>query len=711
VNHPLSPIFEPRSVGVVGASADPTKRGHQVVAALQRSGFAGPIYPVNPRGGEILGLPVATSIRDLHEPPDLVYVATPAAAVPDVVAECGSAGVRGAIVPAVGFRESGDQGAVLESRLLAAVRETGIRVVGPNTSGLLNTHLGLHMVGGEPLDPGSLAIVSQSGNVALDLMTAAAARPIGVSIYVGPGNETDIGFHEILDYLAGHEPTRAIVMYIEGVQYGQALYQTVKRISTQKPVVVLKGGRSDAGVSSARSHTGSVAGSFEVFRAAARQSGMIAVDASDELFAVGETLALQPVPRGLAAPGGGFVVISDGGGHATIAADRFAALGVPLARIGESTQAALKELFGGASSTVNPVDAAGAPDAAPSVLVRAVEIAASDPACAGVLLIGLFGGYAVRFAQSLAEEEINAASGLADAARSAGIPLVVHSLYEPRMPPPLHRLLAEGVPVYGSLELAATCCAALCRRGGAATYSVRESDEAPPAESDWINEVEARDLVSARGACIVDGVFCRSEAEIRRAVETVPGPWAVKAVSTRLPHKTEAGAVRLDVADAEAAVRAYRDCIAAAAAYLGVGTIDGALLTTMLPRPTAELLVGARRDPSFGPVLTVGFGGVEVGLAPDIAIRLLPLSRVEVLEMWSESRRSPILFGHRGSPGVHLDGLVTTALAVADCLLADETLAEVELNPVFAFADRVIAVDAVARRVAFLAASRARGLS
>ncbi|MFV1987430.1 MAG: acetate--CoA ligase family protein [Gemmatimonadota bacterium] len=736
-DHPLRLIFEPKSVGVVGASSDPQKRGHQVVAALQRSGFSGPIHPVNPKGGEIRGLPVARSIAEIDVPPDLVYVATPAAAVPDVVAGCGTAGVGGAIVPAVGFRESGPDGALLEARLLAAARETGIRVVGPNTSGLLNTHIGLHMVGGEPLAAGGLAIVSQSGNVALDLMTSAAARPLGVSIYVGPGNETDVGFHEILEYLAGHEPTRAIVMYMEGVQHGSDLYRVVKCVSKVKPVVVLKGGRSDAGTRSARSHTGSVAGSYRVFRAAARQSGMIEVDGSDELYAVGETLALQPVPARLGSAGAGFVVLSDGGGHATIAADRFVRLGVPLARLAAETQAQLRALLGPAASVRNPVDAAGAPDSAPSVLVRAVEIASADPACAGILLSGLFGGYAIRFAESLESEERAAANGLAEAVARAGIPLVVHSLYERRAPAPLRRLLEAGVPVYGSLELAATCCAALCRRVRASTPSpgsARQGDGDPPVSDarpassvpaepgaleesgagavsvDWLSEVETRELVARNGVTVVDGVFCRSEGDVEQATRALPGPWAVKAVSKALQHKTEAGAVRLGCEDLEAVERAYRECTAAARAYLGSPVhpggrrasaesdpVEGALLTRMLPSPVAELLIGGRRDAAFGPILTVGFGGVDVELAPDISIRVLPVSADEVVEMWSELGRSPVLFGHRGSPGVDLDGLVSTALAVGRCLLDDPMLAEVELNPVFAYPDRCVAIDAIAR--------------
>ncbi|MDX1396359.1 MAG: acetate--CoA ligase family protein [Gemmatimonadota bacterium] len=735
--HPLRPIFEPRSVGVVGASADPAKRGHQVVAALRRSGFAGSIHPINPRGGEILGLPVATSVAELAEPPELVYVATPATAVPDVVAECGAAGVCGAIVPAVGFGESGEPGRDLERRLVDAARTTGIRVVGPNTSGLLNTHIGLHMVGGEPLEPGRLGIVSQSGNVALDLMTTAARRPVGVSIYVGPGNEIDVGFHEIIDFLASHAPTRAIVVYIEGVKQGRALYDIVKRIATEKPVVVLKGGKSDDGVRAARSHTGAVAGSYAVFRAAATQAGMVEVDASDELFAVGEALALQPRPRvatttaegtPIDAPASspssksppredaGFVVISDGGGHGTIAADRFAALGVPLARLAAETKSRLREILGPASSVENPIDAAGAPDAAPSVLTRAVEAAVSDPACAGILVIGLLGGYAIRFSESLAGEELEAASGLARAAGLARVPLVVHSLYERRSPPPLRVLLEADVPVHGSLERAALCCAALWRRrapgsrlvGRPARPSAPPDVSVPDEPGRWLSEVEARSLVEAAGVSVVEGIFCRGAEDVAAAAWRLDGPWAIKAVSAALPHKSEAGAVRLGIDTPDQLERAFDDVTGSAREYLrfrgaptdGDDPVDGALVTRMLAPPTAELLIGARRDESFGPILTVGFGGVDVELSPDVAIRLLPVAEDEIRGMWTGLRRAPILLGHRGAPAADLDSLVRIASAVADCLLDDPTLVDLELNPVFAHANGAVAIDAMARRSA-----------
>jgi acetyltransferase len=685
-------------VGVVGASANPEKRGHQVVAALQESGFRGPIYPVNPRGGEILGLGVSRSIVDIQDAPDLVYVATPAFVAPDVVRECGAAGVKGAVVPAVGFRESGDDGAALEIRMVEAARETGIRVVGPNTSGLLNTHLGLHMVGGEPLAPGALAIVSQSGNVALDLMTRASRRPVGVSIYVGPGNECDVGFDEILEFLAGHEPTRAIVLYLEGVRDGRALFDAARSVTRTKPIVVLKGGRSEAGVRSARSHTGSIAGPYEVFRAAARDSGMFEVEASDELFAVGETLATQPRASCLA--DGGFVVISDGGGHATLAADRFAADGVPLAGLSQATRTDLQELFGPAASVENPVDAAGAPDRDPSVLAAAARIAANDPACCGIMLSGLFGGYAIRFAESLHETELATANALAATASEGRVPLVVHSLYESRSTEPLTRLRDLGVPVFESLEIAVTCCRGLADTGQGARRTARRLARDSSAVSGWISEVEARTLVESHGVCFAEAKHCRSRGEVE-ALSGGSGRWAMKAVSAALPHKSEAGAVMLDVPDHDLA-DGFDSCVAAARSHLerygspGWG-VEGVLVGPMLPAPIAELIVGVRRDPSFGPVATLGFGGVDVELAPDAVTRLLPLSGSDFEAMIDDLARGPTLRGYRGRPGVDLSGVEELLGGLAEALASNPDIAMIELNPVFAYPDRIIAVDAIAR--------------
>ncbi|NJD19690.1 MAG: CoA-binding protein, partial [Gemmatimonadetes bacterium] len=276
--HPLDAVLAPRAVAVIGASNDPKKRGFQVLRALRDSGFGGEVYPVNPKGGEILGFRVCPSVDDTPQVPDLALICTPAHTVPDAVDACGRRGVKGAVVLAVGFRESGEEGAGLERRLLDSARSRGIRVVGPNTSGILNLPLGLNLIGARGVRPGTLSLLVQSGNMALSLMNEVTARSQeGISVCVGVGNQTDLGFHEYLDFLGSHEGTRAVLCYVEGFKDARAFLEVAARVSRAKPVLVLKGARSATGRAAARSHTGSVAGEYDRLRAGLRQAGVVEV--------------------------------------------------------------------------------------------------------------------------------------------------------------------------------------------------------------------------------------------------------------------------------------------------------------------------------------------------------------------------------------------------------------------------------------------------
>lgn len=698
-------------MAVVGASQRPGKRGYQAVRALLDGGFGGDIYPVNPRGGELLGLPVAMSVEALPTAPDLAYLATPAETIPSILEACGVKGIRGAVVPAVGFRESGDAGAALESRVAEVAARTGIRIVGPNTSGILNTAIGLNLVGVPDMPSGRLAILAQSGNVALDLMTAARGR-LGISIYVGIGNETDVAFHECLEYLADHAATDVVIVYVEESRNGRRFLEAARRAASRKPIVLLKGGRSDAGRRAALSHTGAVAGPYDVFRAAMRQVGVFEVSRSDEILAVAEILATQPpVPAGT-----GVAVLSDGGGHATLAADALSELGVPLARLSEGTRSRLDELLGAAASSRNPIDVAAAADRDPRVLAEAMRALISDPNCGGVLMTGLFGGYSIRFDPQLERAEDDAARALVEEAGAAHRPLVVHSLYARSPSRSLSRLRESGVAVVGSLELAAGLLHALHRRGRDESRitpkPVREADvaghAAGRAETDAVfgrllserrstlTEPEAREVLGRHGAALVPATFCADEAAVARAAASHESV-AVKLVSPALSHKTEAGAVVLNARGADEAADAFRSAIAKAMTFATEreieAVVEGALVCPMQPPPVVELLIGARRDPRFGPILALGAGGVAVELLGDVAIRVLPVDRELVGEMLAELRLSPLLGGYRGRPIVDQNAVADLALAVADCLLAHPRLAELEVNPAFAYEDRIIAVD------------------
>jgi acetate---CoA ligase (ADP-forming) len=717
--HPLDPILRPRSVAVVGASADPKKRGFQVLRALRESGYAGVVHPVNPKGGEILGFRVSPALDDIPDAPDLALLCTPAATVPDAVEACGRKGVRGAVVLAVGFRESGDEGARLEERVLAAARAWGVRVVGPNTSGILNLPLGLNLIGARGVRAGSLSLLVQSGNMALALMNEVTARSHeGIAICVGVGNELDVGFHEYLDFLGCHEETRAVVCYVEGLGNARAFLHVAARVSRVKPVVVLKGGRSGPGREAARSHTGALAGEYDRLRAGLLQAGAVEIRRTDELLHVAETLATQPH----AANGSAIAILSDGGGQGTLAADALAELGVPLAPLSADTRDALRRLLGRAAAVTNPVDLAGASDADPSVFGAATDLLAADAAVGAVLVVGLFGGYGIRFTEELTRAEERGAATMAATMARRGKPLVVHSMYASSRSAPLRVLGEARVPVVESLDVACRCIAEAWMRGrtlaGPAWTPDLDPEEVAPTAGRSLNartgsdvlararaegrvtltEPEASALLRDLGMPFPPAALCVTPAQAATAVEGMATAVAMKVVSVGIPHKSDIGGVALGVDSAREAERAFAEIVERATRHLlergEEPRVDGVVVSPMLAAPLAELLLGARRDAGVGPVLTVGAGGIWTEALRDATHRVLPVGADEVRAMLGELRVSGMLTGMRGRPPADLDAVVAAALSVARCILDNDDVADVEVNPLFVYARGVQAVDA-----------------
>jgi acetyltransferase len=655
-----------------------------------------------------LGVSVFPSVAALPIAPDLALVCTPAATVPAVLEQCGAKGVGGAIVLAVGASRGTDD--PLEASIRAVTRATGLRVIGPNTAGFSNFPLGLNLVGVPDIRPGRLAVLMQSGNVALALLQEAMTdSAIGISTYVGVGNEVDVGFDECLDYFGQDPDTDAVAMYVEGFRNGRRFVDVARRVTASKPVVLLKGGRSPEGGAAVGSHTGAVAGAYPVFREAMRQAGIIEVDRSDELFAAAATL----VGPGLE-PGRGVAVLADGGGHATIAVDLLSAAGVPLAALSDATTGAMRLLAGDAAAVANPIDLAGAPDQDPSVFVRALEILLEDAPVGGVLVTGLFGGYHIRFDKSLLGAETDAARQMVMGVAHWRKPVIMHTLYGTSPSEPLDVLRQAGIPVLRSLEIACRCVAALDQRAqnlspatSPGTASVQSHSRAPhraaapaaapPIPRRLLLEPEVRDLLAPRGVSLVPAKFCRTTDEVREAARTFGGPVALKAVSRFLAHKSDAGGVRLNLPDADAAVRAYHEMLESVRRHLAdrgaPPDVEGALVSPMLAPPIAELLVGVRRDLQFGLVLVVGAGGIGVELAEDVAIRLPPVSAGDVLAALDELAIAPILRGHRGQACVDREAIARLALGLVACADANPALDDIEINPVFAYTGQAVAVD------------------
>lgn len=702
----LDRIFEPASIAVVGASADPAKRGYQIVRALTESDFAGAVYPVNPRGGELLGLPVTTSVEELPDGVDLAVLCTPAESAPDLVRACGARGLAGVVVLAVGFGESGLAGRQLEERLGAAAREAGVRVIGPNTSGLLNLERGVNLVGARDVRAGGMAVLVQSGNMALALMTEVTERSWdGISIYLGVGNELDLGFAEALGYLEGHEETRAVLAYVEGLRDAGRFLSVAARVSASKPVVLLKSGRTARGSEAALSHTGAVSGPYERLHAGLRQAGVVELTRADELLHVGETLGRQPAPP----VGTGIAILSDGGGQGTLAVDQLVEAGARLAELSDGTRDRLRTLLGPAAAVSNPVDLAGAADADPEAFGRAMDVLVTDPSVGVVFVIGLFGGYGVRFADSLTGGEVRAAEAMANAAGAAGCGLVVHTMYAAHRTAPLETLGVRGVPVVGSLDVACRCVVELQRRGvwlarpaweyeaspRAVGPATREGKGAPGGVEGRrsLSEPEARTILADAGMDFGPWRVEDSADGVAAALESLAGPVVVKLVSSVITHKSDAGGVVLGVESQEAARAAY-EAVAGGARRQGVPDPISVLVAPHLPTPRAELLVGAFRDPALGPVLSIGAGGVWVEALGDASVRILPVDDPEIESMLAELHLWPVLQGGRGFASVDLAPVIAVAKAVADTMRRREEVLEVEVNPLFVYEDRAIPVDA-----------------
>ncbi len=701
---PLHDFLAPDSVAVVGASTDPTKRGYKAMVGLIKEGYAGAIYPINPRADMILGVKAFPSIDALPGPVDLALICTPANTVPDLIRQCGRKGVKGAVVLASGFCESGAAGAQLEQELLDAARAAQVRIIGPNTSGMFNLHKKLNLLALANVRPGPIGFISQSGNMLLALVLEAENNGhVGFSTYVGPGNQTDIGFYDYLQYLGEDAHTRVATLYVEGFRNGRRFLDAARTVTAAKPVVVYKSGSTELGKRAAKSHTGALAGSYAMTVDLLRQAGVSVVHRSDEILPVAEGLGLMQQARGKR-----IAIVADGGGQATIAADRLAEAGLELAPLSTPTRDKLAAILVPQASLANPIDVAGASDANPFVLADCLDIVAADASVDAVFLVGMFGGYHTRFAESLLGDEMRGAEAMIELAQRCGKPLVIYSLYAPIKPPALRRLHEGGLPVHASIEHAVRVLAALSQRG---IYLQSQAGQplqaalAPSAEmqamfsraqtegSDLF-EFEAKTLLRTHGIEVAAESVVHSAGELAAVAASFGDQaLAMKIVSQDILHKSDAGGVKLNLRGAAALEQAYAQIMASCRAYAPDAKIRGVLVTPMAKKGV-EVIVGVVRDPIFGPVLMFGLGGIYVEVLEDVAFRAIPLTRHDAESMVEQIKGRKILAGVRGEAPVDKAALVDLLLAVSSVVVAYPQLAELDLNPVLAYPDGYAIVDA-----------------
>lgn len=701
---PLHDFLAPDSIAIVGASADPTKRGYKAMVGLIKDGYKGAIYPINPKVDMILGVSTCASLADVPGPIDLALICTPAATVPGLLVECGKKGVKGAVILASGFRETGPEGLKLEQQVLDAARAGGVRIIGPNTSGMFNLHKKVNLLALANVKAGDIGFISQSGNMLLSLVLEAEHNgQVGFSTYVGPGNQTDIGFNDYLRYLGEDPDTKVATLYVEGFRDGERFLQAAREITAVKPVVVYKSGSTEQGAKAASSHTGALAGSYAMTVDLLRQVGVSVVHDSDDVLPVAEGLGLLQK-----APGKRVAVVSDGGGQATIASDRLAEAGLELAVLSDTTRRRLGEILFPQASLVNPVDVAGSTDANPALLATCMEIVAEDENVDAVFLVGMFGGYSIRFAEDLLGGEMRGAESMIELGRRSTKPLVIYSLYAPIKPPALRRLHEAGLPVYASIEHAVSVLRALGERGiylrdaagRAPAPAARPTAEtealfvAAKNEERDLFEFEAKALLRAHGVQVAPEIVVHDADELAEVARQFGDQALVmKVVSKDILHKSDAGGVKLNLRGEAALRNAYDQIMSSCRAFLPSATIRGVLVTPMARKGT-EVIIGVSRDPIFGPVMMFGLGGIFVEILEDVAFRAIPLSRHDARSMVEQIKARKILEGARGEAAVDKDALVDLLLKVSSIVAAYPALAELDLNPILAYDDGYAVVDA-----------------
>lgn len=672
----LDPLFAPRSLAVLGVSRDPTKLGHRLLQNVRTSGFAGDVYPVNPSGERILGYPTVPAVEALPEGLDLALVSLPAPAVPAAIKTLAARRTRAAVVLSSGFGEVDDGGRTTQAALLTTARESGLRLVGPNCMGVYSAPARLNgtYFWDLPRLPGGISIVSQSGAYGGLIFRHLGSRGLGVARFLSIGNQADVDVAEVIEWLVDDPATALIACFIESPRDGRRFVAAARRALGRKPVVVLKGGRSDAGRRAAGSHTGALAGSYGIFQAACARAGAVLAEETEEFFDAIETLTVAGEARP-AAPRVAVITVS--GGPSVVAADCAERSGLTVPPLGDAARSRLRALLPPFAAVGNPVDLT--PQVASAHIVPAVRLVFDEPAIAGAVAVNV----------GLDIPEF--ADAIVTAARQSSKPAVAFVADAPVV---TQRLQAGGVPVLPSPERAVRAWRALWR-ARPRPPDRPEPGVALPGELRQILATSrgplpyklARRVLEASGLRFCHEMIAATVDEAVTAADGLGYPVVLKADVPGLLHKDEVGGVRLGLSDA----RAVREACEDFQARLGGVRF---LVQEQIERGT-ELLLGARRDDSFGPVVVLGAGGILTETIRDVALRLAPVSEVEAQEMLEEGATPRLLAGGHGRPAVEGAAVVQAVMALGRLVAGEPRILEVELNPVIASGSDLVGVDAV----------------
>ena len=695
---PLDAIVHPRSVAVVGATEKEGSVGRTILWNLLSSPFGGTVYPVNPTRPAILGVKAYPSIAAIGEPVDLAVIVTPAKTAPGLVEECGEAGIKGVIIISAGFKEVGPEGVELERQVLAAARKWGIRVVGPNCLGVMNPVGRMNATFAAGIaNPGRVGFVSQSGALLTAILDWAAHEDVGFSSIVSLGSMLDVGWGDVIDYLGSDPNTDSIVIYMETIGDARSFLSAAREVALTKPIIVIKPGRTAQAAKAAASHTGSLTGSDDVLEAAFRRAGVLRVEKISELFQISEILAKQPRPKGRR-----LSIVTNAGGPGVIATDALIGGGGELSEIDPATMDALNEVLPAVWSHNNPIDIIG--DAPPERYAKALEVAAASEDTDGLLVI---------LTPQAMTDPTATARALVRHARIEGKPVLASWMGGEDVEEGARILREAGIPTFAYPDTACVMFNHLWRYDTKlqALYETPRLPVAPERgefreEVDRIiadvsaegrtllTEYESKKVLAAYGIPITDTELAQTEDEAVQAAEAIGYPVVAKLLSRTITHKTDVGGVILNLRDANAVREAFSSIRDSVAEKVGAEHFEGVTIQPMINWSGYELIVGSSPDPQFGPVLLFGMGGQLVEVFKDRALALPPLNTVLAKRLINETLISKALKGVRGRKAIDEDVLAALMVRFSELVAEQPRIAEIDINPLLASPERVIALDA-----------------
>jgi acetyltransferase len=691
----LNRIFKPRHVAVVGASEKTGTIGNALMRNLIAGGFAGTLLPVNPKYKTNHGHECFGSVSALETGVDLAIIATPIHSVVDIVSECVEKKVGGAIIISAGGKEVGEEGREIEEKIQRIAHAGGLRIVGPNCLGIIRPGANLNASFATEMPvAGNLAFVSQSGAICAAILDLAFKERLGFSHFVSIGSMLDVDFGDMIDYLGNDSSAKSILLYIESLTNFRKFMSAARSVSRIKPIIVLKSGRSAAGARAAASHTGAMAGEDAVYDAAFKRAGIVRVDTIEELFDCAELMAKQPRPRGPR-----LAILTNGGGPGVMAADTLARYGKEPALLDPETLQALDSFMPPFWSRGNPIDILG--DASAERFGRALAICFNSKNLDGVLVI---------LAPQALTDPLSVAEALAAAMQERRHPVFACWMGGKRIATAVDVLNAAGIPTYDtperavraflymveytrSLEMLLEVPPKMTRHMVFDQDKARKLIAAAPAQ-EFLPETDSKEILAAYGLPVIRTEIAETEAQASRIGREMGYPLVMKVHSADITHKTDAGGIRLDLRTDADVCEAYRQIISSARRYKPDARMEGVTIQPYFSNPDFEILMGAKRDPNFGPVILFGMGGIYTEVLKDRALGLPPMNRLLARRLMQETKAYSLLQGYRNRLAADMERLEEMIIRLSELLIDLPEIAELDMNPVLIKDGNPVAVDA-----------------